>query len=135
MKKFLTEILTPIILVLMLIGPPTAAILAAMNHPKTEISTPTPKPPVNTPDVPNNPTKTTIVQFSSHATIKEAQNALVSLQSGGLFDITDVRLYKAVLPNGTWYRVAIPVKDLSAGNKLCDAWKAKGNDCLVLQFT
>lgn len=118
-----------------MLGAPLAAVVFSVQHrPTTPPVVSAPSVPPDTPEAPK-PTQTTIVQFSSHSTVKEAQKALVSLQSGGLFDITDVRLYKASLPNGIWYRVAIPVEDLNAGNKLCAAWKAKGNDCLVLQFS
>lgn len=134
-KNLATNLIVPIVVLAMLFGPVAATFFAISHQTHTTITTP----PVSSTPVPTDPgtvqTQTTIVQFSSHTTVKEAQKALVALNSLGLFDITDVRLYKATLPNGTWYRVALPVKDLAAGNKLCDAWKAKGNDCLVLQFT
>lgn len=143
-KNLLMNVIVPGIFIAMIIIPPIWMIssLAGHIHSNTPITTPVNPTPVNpvpvnpTPVTPKPPTKTTItvVQFGSHKTEAEAVADLKSLNSHNLFDVTNVRIYKATLSNGVWYRVALPVSSVSDGNKICDAWKNLGNDCLVITF-
>lgn len=137
---WLSAILPIITLVIFLIVPSVVAITAInLNHNNVTINVAVPpvnlpQKPVTTPNSPPTvaPKTQTIVQIGSYRSIAEAKTAIKKLKINDALDISQLHIYKSTLPTGVWYRVAVPVTDVNVGNDMCKAYKALGNDCLVL---
>lgn len=99
------------------------------------IPTPPDDPYVPPTPMPSRPVHITgdFLQLGSYKTVDEAKKAIVVMSKySDLFSANRLTIARSVLPNGTWYRVLLPVASRNVASVLCEKVKARGGDCLVL---